>query len=212
MKPLVAESFFICFGSQEDRWLTLCSFTHCSQTLLWAFPDFTLTDFTDTQASGHTRSNGGHVDFQIVSHGNYFISYWVNADFYFFKGIIFPPSPVPSTWPNNLLQNLVFIVSLDSFFFKCYPVLGKMNPSVLSSLREQRDHQIHLNCCTKHLATALHLIRWRPFERCCRTRSWRALPSDDKKVNYWFVYHALKTQSALLNREHIKGGVLLKVF
>lgn len=118
----------------------------------------------------------------------------------------------PTTWPNNLSQNLVFIVSLESFFFKCYPALGKMNPSVLSSSREQRDHQIHLNCCTKHLAAALHLIRWRPFERCCRTRSWRALPSDDKKVNYWFVYHALKTQSALLNREHIKGGVLLKVF
>lgn len=30
-------------------------------------------------------------------------------------------------------------------------------------------------------------------------------PQMIKKVNYWFVYRALKTQSALLNREHIKG-------
>lgn len=44
--------FFIRFGSQENHWLNLWGFTHWN-LLLWASPDLTLTDLTDTSKRPH---------------------------------------------------------------------------------------------------------------------------------------------------------------
>lgn len=58
MKALSNWVIFIYLGSQENHWLILWSFTHWTlgQTLLWGFPDHTLTDFTDKYANGCTWS------------------------------------------------------------------------------------------------------------------------------------------------------------
>lgn len=143
MKPFFAESFFICFGSQENHWLTLRSFTHCSQMLLWAFPDFTLTDLPDTQANGCTKSWFPYCRklFLSLTVLMYFSnslkgSHFIHLEFHL---------PHPMTWPNNLCYKILCLLFLRiSVRFKRCPVLGKMNLGVLSSSREQRDHQLHL--------------------------------------------------------------------
>lgn len=75
--------------------------------------------------------------------------------------LLLPPC---STYPHKICHKILCLFfSSNSISFKRCPVFGKMNLGVLSAPREQRDHQLHLNCCPKHLATALHLIQARPL-------------------------------------------------
>lgn len=57
---------------------------------------------------------------------------------------------------------------------------------------------------TSHDSPSFHPFE-APLNAAVEPRPEGLHPHMIKKVNYWFVYHALKTQSALLNREHIKG-------
>lgn len=105
----------------------------------------------------------------------------------------------------------MFVTFLGRLFLKSCSDLGKMN---LFFYLEESEEMI------SHILTVVQNILWQSFiwsvrgsfERCCRTWSWRASPAHDKKWIIGLFIKLLKPQSALLNRERIKRGVLLKVF
>lgn len=113
---------------------------------------------------------------------------------------------------TSAAQPSVYCFSVSAFVLNLAQLLGRWS-CVYFDPPESKEITSYVSTVVQNiLRQALIWSTRGPFERRCRTRPWRAWASDDKKVNYWFVYHALKTQSALLNRAHIKRGVLLKVF
>lgn len=113
-----------------------------------------------------TESNGSML--RVIAKKSiwiYFISHCVNVNCCFFEAFVFHQSKnfsrlIPWRSPVTITKIGCLLFLAISIGFKCCPVLGKMDLYVLSS---SRDHQLHLNRCPKHLATAPHLIRSRPL-------------------------------------------------
>lgn len=114
----------------------------------------------------------------------YFISHCVNVNFCFFEAFVFHQSKnfsrlVPWRSP----------VTITKWLAVCYFSLSTLVLNVAHFLGKWTSTYFHPQEITSYISTVVQnilgqLLIWSvrdPFERCCRTRSWRASPSDDKK-------------------------------
>lgn len=173
MEAFCAAHVFIRFCSQESHRGAL-------QILLWASADLTHTSLTWRRVERRQLLVGGL--FECITSSTVFMK--ISASL---KTSLFHESRISAGPVHDAILQWDFSISAAVLNLQC-PVLGEITFFVFPFFSPQKSKEI-----TSYGSTFVqNILRqdfiWSvlaPFERCCRTWSWRASPSDDKKK--WII-------------------------
>lgn len=145
---------------------------------LWASAE--LTHFTDLQEQSATEAASHSRPCECITSSTVFMKISVSL-----KRSLFHKSRISSGPVHDTILQKYFSVPAAVLNLQC-PVLGKINLFVLFFFLKRAEITSYVSTLVQNVLRQAFI--WSvlpPFERCCRTRSWRASPSDDKKK--WII-------------------------